>query len=94
MAILIVLLFLVTSAILNYGRTENRTPISHLAKAGATKIKEDTANTSRVCAGRFVSLTFRTLVIIVSYPTGVSYPSSSGWERTHIGNTYFNFNNY
>ena len=25
---------------LNDGRTENRTPISHLAKAGATKIEE------------------------------------------------------
>ena len=50
-------------------------------------IEEDNAKCkiSRVVAGLFVSLTFRTLGI--SYPTGVSYPSQSDLERTHIGNT-------
>ena len=40
------------------------------------EIKEDNANNSRMGAELFVSLTFRTLVIL--YPTGVSYPSPSG----------------
>ena len=47
-------------------------------------IEEDNANISRIDAGQFLPLTFRTLVIL--YPTGVSYPNPSGWERTHIGN--------
>ena len=37
------------------------------------EIEEDNANISRVGAGLFVSLMFRTLVI--SFQTGFSYPS-------------------